>query len=251
MGTTLLGRTPMRTSLLLLAFSSALLAAPVVAQDEQKAPGPVRGGAGASFVLAMPQGEFADAVEAGYGIQLNGQYFLTRNGAVRVRLDGGFLQYGSESRERCFSTTIGCRVRLDLQTSNSIAWAGVGPELMLPSGIIRPYVNAGVGVSYFSTASHLNGDDDSENFANTTNLDDAVLAITGGAGLYVPVHLSEKVPFAIDLSARYHRNGVVNYLREGDIRDEPDGSISFTPRRTEANLITLQLGVSFGIRDNR
>ena len=39
-----------------------------------------------------------------------------------------------------------------------------------------------------------------------------------------------------------------SYLREGDIHDNPDGSISFRPTRTRADLVTLQLGVSVGLR---
>lgn len=121
----------------------------------------------------------------------------------------------------------------------------------LQLGFAQPYVNGGIGFSYFGTASSVSGIDSSEEMGGTTNFDDAVLAFTGGAGIYVPIHFSEKLPFAIDISARYHRNGVVRYLREGDIQDNPDGSISFQPRRTEADMVTLQVGASFGIRGKR
>lgn len=238
----------MRTSLLILASLGFVV--PASAQ-EQPAPGPVRGGAGASFVVAIPQGQFADAIDAGFGLQLNGHYNLTSNGVLRLRADGGFVQYGSETQEVCFSSTVGCRVLLDVVTSNNIIWGGLGPEIALPFDFARPYMNASIGVSYFATASYVSGDNEDESFGETTNLDDAVLAFTGGAGVYFPVRISEKVPFGIDISARYHRNGRVRYLREGDITDHPDGSISFTPRHTDANMVTLQLGVSLGIREKR
>jgi hypothetical protein len=51
----------------------------------------------------------------------------------------------------------------------------------------------------------------------------------------------------VDLGATYHRNGVAEYLRKGDIVDHPDGSIELFPNRTEANLVVFRVGVSFGL----
>jgi hypothetical protein len=240
----------MRTAYLL-ALTAILAAGPLAAQDEERPRGPVRGGGGMSFIVALPQGEFGQAISAGYGMNLNGHLNLARQGMLRLRVDGGFLQYGSEQTERCFSNTVGCRVRLDVVTSNQIAFANAGPEVVLPLGFVRPYFNAGIGFSYFVTGSHVEGVNSEESIGSTTNLDDGVLAYTGGGGLLFPIELKSGVPLAIDLSARYHHNGVVSYLREGDIRDNPDGTISFEPRRTEANLVTLQLGVTMGIRSRR
>ena len=219
-------------------------------QAQTPAPfGPVRGRAGGTFIVALPTGDLADQIDAGPGVAFNASYNLVPSGALRLRLDGGFVQYGNETREVCFSTTVGCRIVLDLHTENNIAYAGIGPELGLPYGAVRPYVNAGAGFSYFETASRLDGDDDSDSFGRTRHLSDTGVAFTTGGGLYVPVHFG-RTPIAIDLGARYHWNGTVNYLREGDIHDNPDGSISFTPTRTRANLVTLQLGVSVGLRAN-
>jgi hypothetical protein len=212
--------------------------------------GAVRGGAGGTFILALPTGELASEIDAGPGIAFNGHYGLVRSGALRLRVDLGFVQYGNEEREVCFSATVGCRIVLDLHTENNIAFGGIGPELALTSGPLRPYVNAGVGFSYFETASRLDGADDSESFARTRHISDTGLAFTGGGGFYVPLRLG-RTPIALDLGARYHRNGTISYLREGDIHDNPDGTISFTPTRTAANLVTVQLGVSVGLRAGR
>jgi hypothetical protein len=51
-----------------------------------------------------------------------------------------------------------------------------------------------------------------------------------------------------DLGVRYHGNGEVEYLKEGDIQDNPDGTITITPTRSEANLLTFQIGVQIGTR---
>ena len=222
----------------------------VQAQEQppvQRPLGRVLGAAGGNVIMALPMGELADQISAGPGVAINGHYNLVRGGALRLRVDAGFVQYGNEEREVCFSTTVGCRIILDLHTENNIAFGSIGPELALPSGVLRPYVNAGIGFSYFETASRLDGLDDSESFARTRHIGDTGLALTAGGGLYVPLRFG-RTPFGLDLGARYHRNGTISYLREGDIHDNPDGSISFTPTHTRADLVTVQLGVSVGLR---
>ncbi len=231
----------------LLAVASVAAALPVDAQGN----GRVVAGAGAVLLVGLPTGELAEQIDVGGGVGFSGNYYLVPSGALRLRVQGGFMEYGSEKREVCFSNTVGCRVRLDLRTANSIAFGSIGPELAFTSGHIRPYVNAGIGVSYFETASSLDDNDgDDQGFGTTRHLQDTGLSFTGGGGLYVPLSV-RSVPLSLDLSARYHRNGTMEYLRKGDIRDNADGSISFTPTRTEADFVTVQLGVSVGISTRR
>jgi len=209
--------------------------------------GPVRGALGGSLIVAVPVGEFADYINTGFGVGFTGHLNLAGEGALRLRVDGGFVQYGNETREVCLTT---CRIRVDLTTSNNIVFGSIGPELMMPHGPIRPYVNAGIGGAYFATTSHFDGESDNQDFANTTNFDDGTFALTAGGGLYIPVSFG-KTPISIDLGARYHRNGQVRYLREGDIEDLPDGDIIIHSQRSNADLVTLQLGVSVGLRSPR
>jgi hypothetical protein len=43
----------------------------------------------------------------------------------------------------------------------------------------------------------------------------------------------------------------VEYLREGDITDNPDGSVTITPTRSDANLVSFQLGLAIGAGTRR
>jgi hypothetical protein len=52
---------------------------------------------------------------------------------------------------------------------------------------------------------------------------------------------------ALELGARYHRNGRVEYLRKGDIEDQPDGSIVLHPTRSEADFVSYVIGFSVGL----
>lgn len=204
---------------------------------------------GLQGVYGRPVGEFRQYVQHGGGLNANLVWTPQRGGPLALRGDGGFLVYGSERQRVCFSSTVGCRVQLDLTTTNSIAHLNVGPQLMVPSGPVRPYANAGVGFAYFSTTSQVEGSRDAEPFASTTNFDDFTFAWLGGGGVLVPLSSGRNVVL-LDIGARYNNNGEVEYLKKGDIRDNPDGSIGFTPTRSQANLWTFQVGVSVGIRSN-
>jgi opacity protein-like surface antigen len=228
------------------ALALVMGAAPAQAQapDELR---PVVATGGINFVVGVPTGEFKDYIDAGFGLNINGTLPVKHESPLSLRADAGFLVYGSETKRVCFSETVGCRIELDVTTTNSIFFGSIGPQLMVPTGAIRPYVNAGLGFSYFNTTSSIDGSSGNEDFASTKNFDDATLAWAAGGGLLIRLS-SGKTPVSLDIGARYNSNGVVEYLKEGDIQDNPDGSISFTPTRSEANLVTLNLGVSIGIR---
>ena len=74
------------------------------------------------------------------------------------------------------------------------------------------------------------------------------LARWGLASASLGVRLSnDGRPVFLDVGADYHHNGTATYLREGDIVDQPDGSVVIYPRRTDANLWSFRVGVSVGI----
>ena len=198
-----------------------------------------------NFLVAQPVGQFDTFVSEGYG--LNGAFIwnFDRDRVFGVRMEGGFLQYDSEERQMCFPGS--CRVGIDLTTTNGIVYGGIGPQISVPSGWVRPYMNGTIGFSYFHTESSVSGDDDYDDEFNTTNHDDLVFAVTGGGGFLVPLSLG-RTPVLLDLGVVYHRNGEASYLRSGSIIDHPDGSITIRPIRSEANFVSYRIGVSLGFR---
>jgi hypothetical protein len=191
-------------------------------------------------MVAEPVGEFGKAINTSVGFSFAGHFNLTR--FLRIRGDVGYVEYGSESREICLPD---CRIRFEEVTTNSIVFGTGGPELVLPAGPIRPYAHVGFGGSYFVTSSHLDGVDDEEDIGGTTNFDDGTFLVMAGGGVYLSLPV-DAADVAIDVGFRYHRNGTVRYLREGDIRDGPDGSIFFTPTRSRADLVTFMVGITVG-----
>lgn len=203
-----------------------------------------------TFLVGEPQGEMGYLVDAGFGAQLGGAIPVTgSDGHLLIRGDFGFMIYGYERQQHCFNPPVGCRIGMDLTTSNSILFGGVGPELVLLKGPIQPYVNASMGFSAFLTTSSL-GDDWGEDWATTTNYSDAMFAWRAGGGIRVRVN-SGRRPVYLDFAVERHQNGLADYLTEGDIEDHTDGSITLYPNRTEANLVAFRMGVSFGITRGR
>jgi len=203
---------------------------------------PSRFSFGGDLALSQPKGEFANNVPNGYGFDLTGMFRLDPQGYFNLRADLGGVRYGHE-RVRVGFPASG-RVAVDLNTDNQIGFGAFGVQLQIPDGWFRPYANAAVAATYFWTESSISGADNSESFLQTTNLDDWSHAWVFGGGVMIPFGRSIG---ALNLGARYHYGASATYLKEGDITDNPDGSINLNPRNSKTDLVLWQLGVSFAI----
>ncbi len=203
---------------------------------------------GLNFLVGEPDGEFANYVDHAFGGELTGRLPVGPSGLVSLRADLGVLVYGYESKRVCIGGT--CRIQARLETSNNIFYGGVGPELAVPLGWARPYMNAFLGFGYFNTSSSLEDRLGGEDLFTTENFGDGTFAWGLGWGMEVNVHRG-RVPIALNFGARYHEHGVMEYLTEGDIVDNPDGSITLYPNRSEANLVSYRVGVTVGIPRGR
>ena len=241
-------------SLHAVAASVAIVIAPAIVAAQQAtwalpaAGSPARFAVGAVGLVAAPRGEFQNNLGKGLqggGFNAFGLLRLDGSGVLSLRLEGGGVWYGSESqRVRILSSRIGGRV----VTRNSIGELGVGPELAVPVGPIRPYVNAMYGVHYFSTSSSLEGleNDNNSNDFSTTQQDDATSTYGFGGGLRIPIG-PRRQDFSIDVGTRYYRGGTAEYLKKGDIVDNPDGSLTINTRRSETDFQTFYIGFSVGL----
>jgi len=197
---------------------------------------------GIDLLFARPTGEFLRNVQKGWGLGGHA-LFPSLDGVLGLRLDGTLVVYGHKSRDVQVST--GTRtIRISEDTDNNIVTFGIGPQLMLPTGPIRPYVNVHGGFSYFYTQSHLN-DLDPERFETTvTESHDWKLAYGVGGGIAFAVTNDHHSLF-VNFGAQYHVNGRTTYLTEGDIHeDTTTNTFVVTPRRSDANFVTFRLGIN-------
>ena len=177
--------------------------------------------------------------------ELMGRFALDPAGILSLRGDLGIMVYGYDSKRVCFEG-VGCRVEARLKTSNNIFFGGIGPELALPMRGARPYVHAFMGFAYFNTSSSLEDLWGNDSDFTTENFGDGTFSWGVGGGLELSLRRG-RVPIDLNLGVRYHQNGRVEYLTEGDIVDNPDGSVTLYPIFSEANLITYRFGISIGI----
>ncbi|MGQ0766518.1 MAG: hypothetical protein ACT4OZ_12725 [Gemmatimonadota bacterium] len=234
------------TATALVASTSSLGAQVFEVGREEETRGPRRSPVfgGGSLVYGRPTGSFASYVRQGFGVDGFGRVKIDRRGILSLGIEGGWLQYGRETFRTPLSSTVG-RILVDVTTSNNIAFLGAGPQLMVPVGPLRPYVNGGIGFSYFFTESSVEGSGNSDySFAETTNFSDFVFTKLGGAGFYIPFGRADA---GLDLGARYHSSGDTQYLREGSIEDRPGGPV-IHPIQTETRLWSWRIGIVAGIR---
>lgn len=220
--------------------------AAVVAPDRARAQAPVdRTRAGAALEMAVPVGAFADFVDTGLGVGLSLAHDLTADGILGLRVEGGFAQYGRASRVVPFSFTLS-HVFLNLDVENQMGHLTVGPQLSAPLGAVRPFVHGGIGFTYLTTSSSVEGTRDRREFASTTHFSDFTLALAAGGGLTVRLSGGDH-PLGLLLSASYLRNGEAEYLRNEDLRRLAEGDLLVQPVTSDADLVSIRAGVEIGL----
>jgi len=199
-----------------------------------------------SAIQTRPQGELARNIGFGYGVNGAYEFRLDDAGIFSIRADIGVVDYGNESKRTALSETVGDRIQVNVRTTNFIVPISVGPQLTWPSGIVRPYVNVGIGGQGFLTESHVDGTGDNIPFASTTNQSDFTSSWTVGGGIYVPI-VTSKVRAQLDLGVQYLNGGRARYLAPGSIEDLPGGHININQIESATHMVAIRLGARIGL----
>ena len=208
----------MRNTAALAIVLAAVHAVPAHGQTSSELPR--RCSFGLSVIQTRPRGALAQNIGFGYGLNGSYQFRLDRAGVLSLRADAGVVDYGNESKRVALSETIGDRVQVNVRTTNYIVPLSIGPQLTWPTGMFRPYVNAGVGGQAYFTQSDVEGTSDLTSFASTTNQSDFAASWMAGGGVYVPV-VAGKVNVQLDLGLQYLAGSTARYLARGSITDLP------------------------------
>ena len=215
--------------------------------------------------IATPVGAFKDHVDGGAGAG-SGGVFWGADGLVGLRFEGQFINYGGERHRMPLSPTLPY-VDVDLRTTNSIFSGGLGPQIFLAQGPIRPYVYGTAGFAYFVTYTRVHATNRGESIASTHNFGDFRWALAGGGGLSLRIRGGAK-PISLDMSASYRRHGMTEYLAGGaenlrqltrgewvaeylagggaELRRLTRGNWVADPIVSDANFMSYRIGVSFG-----
>jgi hypothetical protein len=203
----------------------------------------------------IPVGEFGDTLSnAGFGISAMVGYSIGAAPVV-IGLEGGFMIYGIKDRTEPWSNTIP-DVRVNVQTTNSIAFGHLLLRLQPQSGPVRPYLDGLAGFNYLSTTTSVNNEGNTEEtIASSTNQEDVVFSYGAGGGLMFLVHSDDgatrndadtdsdgPAEILVDVSGRYMWGGEADYLTENSVHR--NGSVvSYDVKHTRTDMVAVKLGV--------
>lgn len=241
------------TSIVAIAVTTSLAGAQVVVRRPDVPPPSTQptNFVGGDVMYAQPQREFGDYVNGAFGLGGHYLHAFDADGIFALRIDGGFLVYGSTTNRQALGGGALGLISVDVTTSNNIAYGAIGMQLMAPTGKFRPYAHAGVGVSYFFTESSVEGSSGAQApFANSQNFSDGGYTLIYGGGVYIPVgHTPSGVPISLDIGATAHGNKDIQYLTKNSISISNSSSPPvITPVRSAADFVTFKLGLTFALR---
>ena len=154
----------------------------------------------------------------------------------------GYTNYGSESRREPFSLNIP-DVTVDVDRTNNLVNFHALFQIAPPSGIIRPYVEALFGGSYFYTETSIKSRGN-EDVASNTNFDDWAWSYGGGAGFLIEVASDPSTEVAsvfIDLKVRYLFGSEAEYLKEGSVKIN-NGQVLYDVSKSKTDMLTAHIG---------
>lgn len=196
---------------------------------------------GGGLGMLVPQGEFGRLVRTGFAGGVHAVVGLEPSNTLAIRFDAGFGNYGRERFSVPTFPTTG-RVWSNVSTTNNVATFGLGPQLQIDSGPIRPYVNGFVGMGYFFTTSSVSGP---WAYGSSLNFDDVRFGYGLGGGLGIALGPRSNVQLTLD--AQYRRHDNVQYLREGGIIEDGYGGVYIDPIISNADFFTFQIGAAVGM----
>jgi hypothetical protein len=211
----------------------ALFPAPAPAQEPGRIGTVQRNYLSIDAFAGRPAGEFRQTLGDGYGMGFRSLRRLNRDGWLALRIEGGFLLQDMRS------DPVPSARDLRLSTSNTMLFAGVGPQVGLPRGPVQPYAHAFAGVNYLVTEAAFNGPGGEILITHEDN----AWALGGGAGLYVPVRRGRS-PVSLDLGATWRLGGKATLMKQ-TLVPGTDGMPAHQPITGRTDLLMVHLGLAF------
>lgn len=207
-------------------------------------------GGGISLAVSQPLGDLRRGGRVGFGVSGFASISADRAGVLGLRLEGGTQNYGTTSFRN--ASNLGFfATNLRQITSNDVFWVGVGPQVTIPLGPVRPYGFATVGGANFSTSTTLqyalyNDPYGLNREFQATDLSNWAFARAAGGGVRFRVGGTRRNAAFVDLGARWQRVNNVRFLVPGVIPADVDpNSLALTGR---PSFVTYHLGVSLAGR---
>jgi hypothetical protein len=230
---------------------TALLTAVLPAVRPALLPAQSRFGGALAGVASQPLGDFRQNAKWGFGGDGAVTLAVDRRGILSLRGEASTVGYNAGRSEFIASIGFG-QVLLEQKATNRISTLSIGPQLAAPTGLVRPYVAATVGLTHFSTATAISVPREQTSTGQPYTLDERTnfshtgRTFGGLGGVLVPLTaLGLNFGSAmLDVGVRYQRNAQARFVRPSDVRLNETAAPSITASEGEANVLSYRLGVA-------
>ncbi len=207
--------------------------------------------AGLNMIFAAPQNEFKTNVKnLGVGVGMEGLLFFGNSSVpFGVGLNIGFINYGNEDFNAPLSTTLP-GITVNVNRSNNIANFHILFRMTTNSTVVKPYLDLLFGGNYLFTESKVTSEKDGSEFASSKNISDYAWSYGFGGGLLINIWAPGEGNnvqidrLFLDLKARYLKGTEAEYLTEGSIIGNPNGSVTLLTSKSKTDLLLIQVGVT-------
>lgn len=225
-----------RLAVAVMAASVMLGAPPLLAQEDS-----LRVEARAAVVYGTALAGFGERVDDAMGVEFGLR--LSRGSELAWRVAAGAMLYGHDAERACVTTSLGCRVRLGVVTTNSIWALETGPEVGVVAGPLALRGHLVAGASWMVTNTGLTGDYDPLPILNTQELADGGLLWGGGVGASYALRKFAAPGVALEFALQYRQHGLRRYLVEGGVAETTTG-VPLDVQRSNVSLLSWRLGAA-------
>lgn len=216
---------------------------------------------GIDFQVGVPQGDFKEQLDDQLGVGVGGMFgYRFPNTPFLLGVDLGFMNFGTETRDEPFSTTIP-DVRVEVENSYNLFHGDLLFRVMPYNTSIRPYLDGLFGFNYFFTQTEIRerGRPSAEDaIATDTNFRDTTLSYGFGGGIKFRVYSGDtatsngeqvRMPYNIhiNLGARYMFGREAEYLQPGSIVRDDRGNVDFDVLQSTTDLLHFKLGITVSL----
>ena len=225
-------RGPLRPAIAVIAATFAL-ALPAHAAGESRWQG------GAQLMVAVSRGSLGDVFGTGFGFEPFGVLRLDRKGTIGVRVQGGMIDYGSDTRAVPLAGA-GPAFGVQIATTRNATTLALGPQLSWPLGRFRPYAYATVGAAYFHSQADLSGRD-SLGAWQVLSVDVNRTVLGAGAGGGLGFRLTRQAQ--LDAGVEFRRYRDVRTIGDGAV-ELPNGRVFMTANQGDLDHVLVRVGVT-------
>lgn len=197
---------------------------------------------GLGYVDGRSAGALRDAIGDSRGVGGYLIYPVVPGRWLGIRFDVGLLTPDEEVSR--FPLAVGERTAdIRVNTTSNVASAFLGPQLSVSIGPVRPYANAGLGVSRFVYDLFVSATLDQAQQSAFITASATRFALLGGAGVRVPI-VRGGGAVSLDAGVHLQRGKAADVPLRGTLTLDEQGGLAVETIRARLDLTTWRAGIA-------